>query len=1637
MEIKTANGKPYLQETPAIECYPKSRVTLEDYNTESRGGSRVGQDEGDGEAKGDAHCDFTQLTDDHTTKMKSSNCDDSQRVNAGGSSKPLRHTPHRTTGKGGKLKGAPSDSSSKQFSSVLDVNIADLFQPTPWHKKHSVKLETVALIGDSDSTRIYCQKFLPDLKKEQRDKIWRITHDESDSSSVGSVKIGLSSVHVILSLPTLESPIRRYIFVVRLGPSDSKSNRLRLLHRVLLGCQSLHVLYWPSEVSADWFIQPSHNIASTTMVISNGELLEALDESGECGIQKSIVEAIRTVFDIYPMIPLYRCIREPAYKLQFSVLHNRCPLEEPATRLEPFCAMFRIQRSTATKDLDYKLPADNNELQRQQLPTVSVKGLDSATTHPQDLCCPVQNPLELWLDDMTVESPVTLLAATDSTISTPRQPDGLNVQSKAQPGGIVEIPRVVCSPFPSYHSQIREQREDEDVSHCFWRIQDINQLNCLVSWDCNVSVISCISETSYEAFNCLNYITGGTFPVSESTLRKATGGMNNDYPVSRLMACTRYAEGRLYVMLAIPDITSEKLRSGIETGQENLLLAAIALSHVFILDSPASLQGTITGFTQTLKKLLEHLPTDGNVLDRRFLDGSLFCGHLVVMSQEQVTSKFFLRPVMEVMGTVFPWRITGIKYDLVRASEAVPRTENREALRSTSTRPGILSPEECCRYRYKKGDPAKSEPLGYAQARAAFYVMKDVPTPTFTDGRAFVTALNLVLALACKGFSKSTTLADLYGFETRMLEKDLKQMLHCGKNSKPTTINHRHQNILKEISITDAVFGEDGQVKALTRQIRKGLLSSFDRDSNIGTAFYITTAVQMCIDKVIERRCGDAESYLESQVEIGDYRHVNKSDLLKVIKDFRGNWSLCSKTCDKCFFQCLLIAGHTQPCDCLATDDDEGAHTCGEPCRQNAFDSEAHEWYTCPERCKEQANHEDGDIRLHGSEHKCELIKDLDKHRCREKCHLSASPSCKILCNLFVKHSQDEKHGCALAKDDHKCDQPCALLRNPIWPSSGVPEPHPTTDDHGCDLLLTSDRSPSLKQLCCQPLIPRAHRHLCGLDHKCIEPCGITEGICAIYREGHDVQPNGTLVSGQDGYRLLCHERIKSNVLNHGPTHTCGKVHRCSTRCPLCDCHCTKDAGHETRDGNAQHSIEQHGVAVRSTELLILTGEKRQPEYGSSLLTCHEVCVQARRGHIHQLSKEGLEGSEQTSSRINVTHEQFWAHFNFKQPSSDTDFNRCPAICHDKSHDESEYPTHCSESVLHDLLLERTVSSGYVSLKRDEEKSRTFHGHHFPCSVDDRSSHKCHGVCIHTSLGQKCKQRCKEALSHKGEDCHCGDRHVCGKKCIVTKLSRGKKYKCDKDCEKSSEEKHVCHCTKTDCIAPCDIQGCEQSCKLEHDHRGENHDCKGDHVCIEICETYGRCGSAGNETPNDIVLKDKPRGKQICAKVLLNPERDHCGPHQCQSAEHFCLDRCKACEQPCNLEPRHDGEAHNASHGKIIHEKNMLVYTATFSLVKAEGLSCSDICRRAGRGHVHGISTCGHPNGKCTTETEMVRHVPKPGRRQQHGANMTSHSVYWQRVGYKDTYSDPTFERCHAMFFFVCFGFLFLFFVFVFVCFFY
>ena len=1631
-----SNGQPYLMETPAIECSSQSRVILEDYLSVCNAARQESADAGEGSvaANGVNTATASTANGSHLNGRKPSRLSTSQQQSQHGNGNTAGAVSRRHSSQ---LASEVSDSSSPSLirsgdinssripdrePSLVDQDIGHVFKVTSWHRQYSVNVETVALIGSSDSTESYCREHLPSLKREQFDEIWQTIHYTSGGTKAGGMVLGRSSVHLILY--NLDNRTCRCIFVVRLGPSDSKSTQLRLLRKVILGCQSVNILYGPREVEKlGWLAKSSLHFGTTTMMISDGCVYND-SHLDECQIQEEILDTLRRVFYLYPHCPMYRCVSEPGLHLWFSVLHFN-KLKDSKQRLNPVCDKFRIQRSSATQSEHYDLVADKDYRAEQQLPLVSVKSGNSSKTHPHTLCRPVQSPVELWLQDVTVECPITLLAATDSSVPISGSMDCKSKAYACAEADAMTVP--VCTAFPACNDQIEEQMSP-DMSSTFWRIEAINQLSSLNTWNFPVRVITCISETQHEAFNCLNYIAGGSFPVAEDIILSATDAKLNVYPVSRLMACTRFAEGRLYVMLALPGITTGTFlsRAGVQEGQRNLLLSAMALSHVFVLDAAKEPKKTILGFSRAITQLLPQLPRKGLHPDREFVDISLYSGHLTILSSS--TSKVgrdcfesnikvdgMVKKCVEVIHPIFPLGTSCIQY----------KAQSRK----------VPSPTECSAIKVEKGDPMRSEPLGYAQGRAVFGLLMSLhDMPCYAKGSLFVTTLNLVLSLASTSFMQAVPVKDLYRFQIRKLEQKLFELLRngdCGHNNvngqrdgNGQLIQHMYRQERKEFFLSDTTLGEDeATTVTLIRAIKDSLMSQFGHGSTIGTILNIITHVQKCIRKLVDHRCEDAIRFLNGELETGDYIHVEKGDFQKIIESFRKKWVLCGikdvkKRCSKCYYRCLLIDGHDSPCDCLNPNDE---HLCGTPCKQQAWDNDNSKWYECVKPCVEKAAHVEGDSSQYGTQHKCEPIDALSVHKCRNDCHLAESPSCvqPKRCVRFVSHSKNEDCLCDKQQDDHLCPKICDLVANPIWLASGSIVPHLTVD------MLSEESVPVPSATTChKPMLPHHHEHLCGSDHKCMAQCDKSDGICTTIRKGNEVPDGAESVSGQDGYRLLCHERITSDQTVHDPGHSCGKSHRCAIKCPLCDCHCTKEYGHD-----GLHTMEEHGLAINSSHLLVLEGEELKPISDSTSFTCHDICLKAGRGHVH-LTPNSRISHRSTGSEMRENHDEFWARFGFSKPCSDPQFMKCAAKCHNDSHND-EHAVFCSGDVLHPPITDVLPADGYVSLERDAN-SGTLPGHHFKC---EPSSHRCYNTCTQKSYGKRCSRQCEKNLSHTGDDCNCGKFHSCGNACPVSKSSRDMVYKCSNVCEKSSEEKHPdCFCEDNICHVTCNIQGCMKPCGLHHTHDGNEHDCKGDHMCIGLCEESGRCSTDTHVGDSDEHSQPRTEAsshlntstscaskeKTSCGITLKNPLRSHSGPHKC-SGKHFCRDQCKSCSQYCNLEPNHSGQRHETQHGRILDERHLLVFKADRTPMRIQdSTTCSSLCSDAGSGHVHVLSTCSSRYDCRSSTDEIIRHVTIPGRNNRQHVHVTTHVNFWIERNFQDPYEEKliqgVFQRCPEIF---------------------
>ena len=399
-------------------------------------------------------------------------------------------------------------------------------------------------------------------------------------------------------------------------------------------------------------------------------------------------------------------------------------------------------------------------------------------------------------------------------------------------------------------------------------------------------------------------------------------------------------------------------------------------------------------------------------------------------------------------------------------------------------------------------------------------------------------------------------------------------------------------------------------------------------------------------------------------------------------------------------------------------------------------------------------------------------------------------------------------------------------------------------------------------------------------------------------------------------------------------------------------------------------------------------------------------------------------------SEMRENHDEFWAHFGFSKPCSDPQFMKCAAKCHDDSHND-EHAAFCLGDILHPPITDVLPADGYVSLERDVN-SGTLPGHHFKC---EPSSHRCYNTCTQKSYGKRCSRRCEKNLSHTGDDCNCGKFHSCGNACPVSKSSRDMVYKCSNVCEKSSEEEHPdCFCEDDICHVTCNIQGCMKPCGLHHTHDGNEHDCKGDHMCLGLCEENGRCSTDTHVGDSDEHSQPRTEAsshlntstscaskeKTSCGITLKNPLRSHSGPHKC-SGKHFCRDQCKSCSQYCNLEPNHSGQRHETQHGRILDERHLLVFKADRTLMRIQdSTTCSSLCSDAGSGHVDVLSTCSSRYDCRSSTDEIIRHVTIPGRNNRQHVHVTTHVNFWIERNFQDPYEEKliqgVFQRCPEIF---------------------
>ena len=254
-------------------------------------------------------------------------------------------------------------------------------------------------------------------------------------------------------------------------------------------------------------------------------------------------------------------------------------------------------------------------------------------------------------------------------------------------------------------------------------------------------------------------------------------------------------------------------------------------------------------------------------------------------------------------------------------------------------------------------------------------------------------------------------------------------------------------------------------------------------------------------------------------------------------------------------------------------------------------------------------------------------------------------------------------------------------------------------------------------------------------------------------------------------------------------------------------------------------------------------------------------------------------------------------------------------------------------------------------------------------------NHLCKKPCFRNFL-RGCLRICQLEINHEG-DCFCKSKHLCNKKCIYENCSEGCEIQCNLEIDhegdhKCKSEKHKC---KINCYLKEKSKGCKNGgiCSKELPHIDE-HNCGGDHKCIEICELYGesrgcKCectlfyGHKLNNIPHNC------NGEHLCNKKcyyetksrncinnkICNLPYNHKGKCSCGEERHLCSEKCsnEKCQNICNLFAEHEEIYHDC---KETHNCNKL----------CKNENCNKICKFE-LGH-EGKCIC----GECACQSECI-----------------------------------------------------------------
>ncbi|XP_065191505.1 uncharacterized protein LOC135822625 isoform X2 [Sycon ciliatum] len=834
----------------------------------------------------------------------------------------------------------PKPANQPSLSSVLQTNVMDrdlsaLEKPAYSTQSCDIRLETVALIGARDATESYCcHHFASSLTPDQYAALWPTNSNDG------------STIRMIINRHDMN--LCQCYLIVELHDSDDETIHQQLLHKATHGSQSLHLLYRNIEVGE--FSEAESSSTTFSVVIEGGEFKIATEPNQQPTVQQATAKSLRSVYREYPIYPLYRYPGVPLLHVWPSML-DEGPTELDDRRLAELVSREFFLESTLDQGGGESSDTSHKDSVRVRLPVVSVSSQDMSLCHPSHLCRPVQSPTHLWLHDMTVPSPITLLASLNKPAEKSTSAHGLGKSRHADS-------LLACTAFPCVAEQICDQLSSE-VGNCYHRIDSVNPLESLRKWPHPVTVVTCLSQTEEAAFHCLNTLAGASFSSSGSfshgnTSSNTTSSSNNTtssnttssntsssssntttssssssnptssssnttsssetssssntrssgcnttsgsgnadgsngHPVSCLLACTRFTPSRLFVLLAFTGITMDSIaKHGLEPGQRDLLLSAIALSRLFLLDVGQS-QDSLVAFGKEISGLSDKLPFKGNDLcnglDRLYVDKSLFQSHLAILSSNRVQ--------LECLSTAVT----------VNSKPTAIGSAIRSMFSTVSTTTYDLSTMSCpssvqdCDRRL-----SDSRVHGDILAGTAYSILRNPRNPIklFADGGSFLACQNLLLALATTSFHSFQGLHEMDIFHISQLRVKLAKFCETGVDDDPSVmidtenLSYTHERVKKELLLPALHLSadEDTATKVVS-QIKDGLQRVFGVDSTINKRLNLVAAVQWCLKDIVARRCKHAKQLVTNYLEIEDCSFIDKSFFEDTIDIFRLSWVLC------------------------------------------------------------------------------------------------------------------------------------------------------------------------------------------------------------------------------------------------------------------------------------------------------------------------------------------------------------------------------------------------------------------------------------------------------------------------------------------------------------------------------------------------------------------------------------------------------------------------------------------------------------------------------------------------------------------------------------------------------------------------